>query len=169
VSPNISLLPLPSYLRNGHRVPNGTTPICLSLSAVRHFALSLLVAHGDATTNGNAVGRVGQEPRPLRQQCRVNEGIPHRRHCPRSGRGLSSLRRCGSCPASTRCLNDDTLTPRSGTIPSRDGSDADHHASELSVHEPSQQIMFQAAYPQSRTSPGRTPDTMVSAASVQSA
>ena len=45
---------------------------------------------------GNTVGRVGQEPRPLRQQCWVNEVIPHRRHCLSRRRGLSSLRRCGS-------------------------------------------------------------------------
>jgi len=51
---------------------------------------------------GNTVGRVGQEPRPLRQQCRIKAGIPHSSHCPRSGRVPT--------PASPRCPRSNTLT-----------------------------------------------------------
>ncbi len=59
---------------------------CLSRPMRWGRAGSPWLVAGMPLPTGNTVGRVGQEPRPLRERCRRKAGIPHLRHCPGSGR-----------------------------------------------------------------------------------
>lgn len=62
-----------------------------------------LVGRRGCPAYGKHRGPAGQEPRPLRQQCCIKVGIPHRRHGP--GRG-------GFPPASPWWCRRDAVTPR---------------------------------------------------------